>query len=71
MWVFPRTKILCYCIALPLVYMESERDAPIYRIPTAAGAAGNVKSSVDQYVKFHNEKETEGGSRTEGYAEVC
>jgi sterol 24-C-methyltransferase len=50
--------------------MESERDAPIYRIPTAAGAAGNVKSSVDQYVKFHNEKETEGGSRTEGYAEM-
>jgi len=50
--------------------MESERDAPIYRIPKAAGAAGNVKSSVDQYVKFHSEKETENGSRTEGYAEM-
>jgi len=48
--------------------MQSNRNAPI--LPKAAGAGTNVKSSVDQYVKFHAEKESEGGSRTEGYAEV-
>ena len=50
--------------------MESNRDAPIYRIPTAVGAGSNVKPTVDQYVKYHREKETEQGSRTQGYAEV-
>lgn len=48
--------------------MESDRDAPIYRIPKAAGATDKVKPTVDEYLKFHGQKET--GSRTEGYAEV-
>ena len=51
--------------------MQSDRDAPIYRIPKAAGAKDNVKESVDSYLNYHKDKAGDyGDSRKEGYAEV-
>ena len=50
--------------------MQSKnKDAPW--IPSAAGANKDVKSSVESYRKYHQEKDKEGHSRQAGYAEVC
>ena len=51
--------------------MQSDRDAPIYRIPKAAGAGTDVKKAVDSYMEFHNDSKGDNlAARTEGYTEV-
>jgi len=51
--------------------MESNRDAPIYRIPKASGAGNDVKKTVDSYMEFHNDSNGSNlAARTEKYTEV-
>ena len=51
--------------------MESNRDAPIYRIPKASGAGNDVKKTVDSYMEFHNDANGSNlAARTEKYTEV-
>jgi len=51
--------------------MESNRDAPIYRIPKASGAGNDVKKTVDSYMEFHNDSNGSNlAARTEKYTEM-
>jgi len=51
--------------------MQSNRDAPIYRIPKATGAGNNVESTVENYLNYHNDsKGNKLEDRKEGYTEM-